>query len=51
MANRTAEFHFGRLGAQANDPKFAGPAPLSISSSQNQFAGNAGVSIPGTGTN
>lgn len=40
MANRTAEFRLGHLGAGMNISKYAGPAPLQFGSEENQFAAN-----------
>jgi len=51
MGRNIADFHLGNLGAKLNDPKYAGPSALPVNNSENQFAGNAGVKIPFSGTN
>jgi hypothetical protein len=49
MANRTAEFRLGHLGAAFNSYKYAGPAPLPMGGEQNKFAANYGRRVASSG--
>lgn len=49
MANRTAEFRLGHLGAGLNAFRYSGPAPLKFGSEENQFAANYGRPLAASG--
>jgi hypothetical protein len=38
MGRNTADFRFGMLGSQGNDPRYAGPAALNTPNTEDQWA-------------
>jgi hypothetical protein len=50
MGRNLGDFTLGQQGDSANDPKFAGPAPIKTSNSDDKFAANANTSLAGSGT-
>lgn len=49
MGRNTADFRFGTLGADANDPRYSGPDALKTPSTEDQWAANSHTRLANNG--